>query len=203
MLAHLRNVHDDLATGVADGLGMPLPEAATPAVAPRTDLPPSDALSILKNGPDSFAGRKLGVLVTDGTDAAVLGAVRTAVADAGAVLETIAPVVGGVTLSDGSVLKADQLVDGGPSVLYDAVVLLPSAKGVAALAARSTAKDFVSDAFAHHKFIGYNTAAAPLLETAGVAALLDDGCLKVTKSAAAKFVRRCAALRYWERDVQP
>lgn len=203
MLAHLRNVHDDLATGVAAGLGMPLPEAATPAVEPRTDLPPSDALSILKNGPDSFAGRKLGVLVTDGTDAGVLEALRTAVADVGAVLETLAPVVGGVTLSDGSVLAADQAVDGGPSVLYDAVVLLPGAKAGAALAARSTAKDFVSDAFAHHKFIGYNAASAPLLEAAGVAALLDSGCIKMTKAAAARFVRRCAALRYWERDVQP
>ena len=203
MLAHLRNVHDDLATGVADGLGMPLPQAATPAVEPRTDLPPSDALSILKNGPKSFAGRKLGVLVTDGTDAAVLEGLRAAVTDVGAVLETIAPVVGGVTLSDGSVLAADQMVDGGPSVLYDAVVLLPGPKAVAALAARSTAKDFVSDAFAHHKFIGYNAASTALLEAAGVASLLDDGCIKVTKSAAAKFVRRCAALRYWERDVQP
>lgn len=133
----------------------------------------------------------------------MLEAVRAAVTDAGAVLETIAPVVGGVTLSDGSVLAADQMVDGGPSVLYDAVMLLPGAKGVAALAARSTAKDFVSDAFAHHKFIGYNTASTPLLEGAGVASLLDDGCIKVTRSGATKFVRRCAALRYWERAVQP
>ena len=203
VLAHLRNVHDDLATGVAEGLGMPLPEPATPAVEPRTDLPPSDALSILKKGPKSFAGRKLGVLVTDGTDAAVLEALRAAVTDVGAVLETIAPVVGGVTLSDGSLLAADQMIDGGPSVLYDAVVLLPGAKAVAALAARTTAKDFVSDAFAHRKFIGYNTASTPLLEAAGVASLLDEGCLKLSKAAAAKFIRRCAALRYWERDVQP
>jgi catalase len=203
MLAHLRNVHPDLATGVAEGLGMPLPEPATPAVEPRTDLPPSDALSILKKGPDSFAGRKLGVLVTDGTDAVVLEAVRAAVTEVGAVLETIAPVVGGVTLSDGSVLAADQMIDGGPSVLYDAVVLLPGATSVAALAGRSTAKDFVSDAFAHHKFIGHNTAAQPLLEAAGVAYLLDSGCVKITKSSVAKFVRTCGALRYWDRDVQP
>ena len=203
ILAHLRNVHDDLASGVAAGLGMPLPEAATPARQPLTDLPPSDALSILKKGPKSFGGRKLGVLVTDGTDAAVLQALTAAATEVGAVVETIAPVVGGVTLSDGSVLAADQMIDGGPSVLYDAVVLLPGAKAVAALAARSTAKDFVSDAFAHHKFIGYNGAATPLLEAAGVAALLDDGCIKLTKAAAPKFLKRCAALRYWERAVQP
>ncbi len=203
ILAHLLNVHPDLAEAVAQGLGMDLPEPATPAVPPRTDLPPSDALSILKKGPNSFAGRKLGVLVTNGTDAAVLKAVRDALVETHAVLETIAPVVGGVRLSDGSELFADQMIDGGPSVLYDAVVLLPSAREVQALASRSTAKDFVSDAFAHHKFIGYTTAAQPLLQAAGVADLLDAGCVKVTKSNAAKFVQTCGALRYWERDVQP
>lgn len=203
ILAHLLNVHEDLASAVAGGLGMPLPEAATPAVEPRTDLPPSDALSILKKGPGSFAGRKMGVLVSDGTDAAVLASLREALDDVGAVLETIAPVVGGVELSDGSTLVPDQMIDGGPSVLYDAVVLLPAAGAIAELAGRSTAQDFVSDAFAHHKFIGFNTASAPLLEAAGVADRLDDGCVKMTKAAAARFVRRCGALRYWDRDVQP
>jgi catalase len=33
------------------------------------DLPPSDALSIVKNGPTSFKGRKLGILLSDGADA--------------------------------------------------------------------------------------------------------------------------------------
>jgi len=203
MLAHLLNVHEDLATAVAQGLGMALPEPAVPAMAPRHDLPPSDALSILKKGPGSFAGRKMAVLVTDGTDAAVLKAVRDALIDVGAVMETIAPVVGGVRLSDGSEVLADQMVDGGPSVLYDAVMLLPEARAARALATRSTVKDFVSDAFAHHKFIGYNTASQPLLEAGGVADLLDSGCVKITKSSASKFVRMCGALRYWDRDVQP
>ena len=46
----------------------------SPARPPITDLPPSPALSIVANGPESFAGRKLGVLVTDGSDAAMLDA---------------------------------------------------------------------------------------------------------------------------------
>ena len=108
---------------------------------------------------------------------------------------TIAPVVGGVTLSDGSELLADQMVDGGPSVLYDAVILLPAAREARALATRSTVKDFVSDAFAHHKFIGHSTASQPLLEAAGVAGLLDSGCIKVTQSerrSSCGCVGRCA-----------
>ena len=43
---------------------------------PGMDLEPSPALSILKNGPKSFAGRKVGALVTDGVDAELLAALR-------------------------------------------------------------------------------------------------------------------------------
>ena len=76
MLGNLRNVHEDLAQAVADKLAMPLPEASEAAVPTRTDLPESPALSILLNGPESFAGRKLGVLVTNGSDKAVVRRAR-------------------------------------------------------------------------------------------------------------------------------
>ena len=65
---------------MASGLGIAkLPTAAHSAVPPRTDLAASDALSILKNPPGSFNGRKLGVLVTDGVDAKLLAALRECV----------------------------------------------------------------------------------------------------------------------------
>ena len=47
-----------------------LPPALAPAK-PPVDLPPSDALSILKQTPP-VTGRCLGVLVTDGADGAML-----------------------------------------------------------------------------------------------------------------------------------
>ena len=52
-------------------------------------------------------------------------------------------------------------------MLYDAVAILASAEGAAALAADPAAKDFVTDAHAHGKFIAYDPAAVPLLEAAG------------------------------------
>ena len=134
MVAGLRNVDEDLAQQVADGLGLDeLPEPVPAAREPMTDLAESPALSILRNGPDSFAGRKVGVLVTDGTDASALSELKSAAAGAEVNVELVAPVVGGVELSDGNTAAADQQVDGGPSVLYDAVVLLPSEAGVAEL----------------------------------------------------------------------
>ena len=122
---------------MAEGLGVArLPEALKPARPPLRDLAPSTALSIQLNGPSSFAGRKLGILVSDGTDARLLGALRQEAGEQGVTVNIVAPTVGGVELSDGKRVPADQKVDGGPSVLYDAVAVLVSVAGArAAIAA--------------------------------------------------------------------
>ena len=65
----------------------------------------------------SFAGRKLGVLITDGASAAVWGNVRRAFTNEKADLEIVALTIGGVTLDDGTELVAHQMLGGGPSVL--------------------------------------------------------------------------------------
>ena len=168
---------------------------------PSQPTPPADAagsrslpaLSIVENGPQRFEGRKLGILVTDGTDAALLKALKSALDKAGATFEIIAPKVGGVKASDGSWIEADQMIDGGPSVLYDAVALLPAAAAMDDLLQESTARDFVADAFAHCKFIGYVEAAVPLFEKAGIAAEdFDEGCIAMANAKDAKVVQRLA-----------
>src|SRR5690606_12988265 len=116
------------------------------------------------NAPGTFEGRKLGILVTDGTDAGLLKALTGAAKKAGANFEIIAPKVGGARLSDGSHVGAAQMIAGGPSVLYDAVAVLPSKEAMPDLIKEPTARDFVADAFAHCKFIGYVDAAMPLFE---------------------------------------
>ena len=92
-------------------------------------------------------------------------------------------------------------MNGGPSVLYDAVAILVSAEGAKLLANEATAKDFVADAFAHAKFIAYAEAAKPLLDKAGV--VPDDGviALKSAKDAAA-FIAQCRELRLWQREAR-
>ncbi len=89
--------------------------------------------------------------------------------------EIIAPKVGGVTASDGKFVEAHHMIDGGPSVLFDAVALLTSPEGIDDLVKEATARDFVADAFQHCKFIGYHESAVPLLQKAGVANALDEG----------------------------
>jgi catalase len=204
MVAGLRNVDEELAATVAEGLGLrEMPDAVDPARAPRADLPPSPALSIIEHGPDSFAGRKVGVLITNGADAETLAALRSAAAAEQAVVEIVAPAVGGVDASDGTRVRAKQQIDGAPSVLYDAVVILASPGGARALAARPPARDFVTDAVAHCKFIGYTSGASVLFEAAGLAADpsgLDEGFISLDDYPPAEFIARCRRLRHWDRQ---
>jgi catalase len=202
VVAHLRNIDDDLAAKVAEGLRLKkLPEPAPAAVPTRQDLEKSPALSLIQNGPESFAGRKVGALITDGADAGLIKALQKALADEGAMLKFVAPMVGGIEASDGSWIEADEQIDGGPSVLFDAVVLLPSTEGAKLLANEPTARDFVADAFAHLKFIGHVEAAKPLLEKASVQDDQDGGFVLLrAKADAQTFVTACRKVRFWERE---
>ncbi len=130
-MAHLRNIDEDLAKTVADGLRLKeMPKAAKAARPTIMDLAKSPKLSILLNGPESFKGRKIGVLVTDGVDGSLLAGLEEAVMAEGAMMEIVAPMIGGVKTSDGRWIKAKQKIDGGPSLLYDAVAVLTSKEGL-------------------------------------------------------------------------
>ena len=202
-VSHLINIDATLAVTVANGLGLALPDPAVAARAPITDLPASDKLSIVKNGPASFKGRKLGILLSDGADAAIFKALLKAVGAEGAVYEVIAPKIAGVTLSDGTTVAAKHKVDGGPSVLFDAVAIIVSADGATLLSLDAAAKDFATDAFAHCKYIGLSAEAEAIFAKAGIAEDLDEACLPLGKAADAQaFIEACRALRYWPRELK-
>ena len=203
MVSHLLNIDPALAGKVGAALGLPkMPKPAEAAVPTRQDLEAAPTLSIVENGPRRFEGRKLGILVTDGFDAAMLKALKTALTKAGAAFEVIAPRIGGARASDGTLAEADQMIGGGPSVLYDAVALLPSSDEIDGLVKESTARDFVADAFAHCKFIGYASAATPLFEKAGITeADYDEGIIPLTSAkSVAAFVGKLGQLRVWDRE---
>lgn len=200
MVSHLVNIHATLAGTVAEGLGIEVPEAAIAAQPTREDLEPSPALSIIKRGPKSFEGRKLGILLTDGADADIFEELVTAIEEAGGVYEVIAPKIAGATLSDGQLVAAKQKIDGGPSVLYDAVAILISEEGAALLSVDKPSKDFANDAFAHCKFIGYSDEALPFLQKAGIGDDLDEGCFALSEGVP-EFIDALAELRYWPREA--
>jgi catalase len=193
MLGHLLNIDLTLAKSVAAGLGVDdLPPAASAALPTREDLPRSDALSILKNPPASFAGRKIGVLISEGADSELIEALRAAVDSEGAVMELVGPRIGGVELSDGTRLPVHHKVDGGPSVVFDAVALVLADEGVLELTKLPAARDFVSDAYSHYKFIGFTEAALKLFQKVGLPDELDDGFLPLDGSPAVPTVDQIA-----------
>ena len=195
VLGNLRNVDEALAQRVADGMGAPLPEAAQPAVDP-VDLKASPALRIVGKYPETLKGRKVGVLVADGSDGAIVEAVKGVIEGDGGAVFIVAPKIGGAKLADGSLLAADGQLAGSPSVLFDAVAIILSDEACAKLLTESAAVDFVKDAFGHLKAIGHTPQAQPLLEKAGVNP--DEGVVDLTTSAQA-FLDP-ARTRQWDRE---
>jgi catalase len=118
-------------------------------------------------------GRTVGILIADGTPAAELDAVIAAVQKAKGKAVIIAPKVGGAKLADGEVRKADGQLAGSPSQIFDAIAIVLSEAGCAALMNEAAAVQFVMDAFGHLKAIGASGAAQPLLAKAAVE--VDDG----------------------------
>ena len=202
MVAHLRNIDNDLAKTVANELGMAEMPEPLKAAKPTLQLNESPALSILKNGPKSFAGRKVGVLVTDGVEDKLLEGLKGALKQEGAELVVIAPHVGKINTRSGASIPVDQKLEGAPSVLFDAVVLAIPEAAAEQISRKPAARDFVADALSHHKFIGYTTGAKALLKRAGGSEKPDDGMISLDNpDDCANFVSHCRKLRYWERDT--
>ena len=202
VLGRLDLVHKDLGWAVAEALGM-AGEAETlqPAVEPGT-MKPSPALSLIAKFPETLKGRKLGMLVTDGSEGNLVRAVAKAAKAEGAQFAVVAPKAGGITADDGSKIQADHALSSGPSLFFDAVIVAPSEKGVAALAREAAAVDWLRDAFGHLKVIGHVPAAASLFQKAGVAMDADEGTVGLSSKAGGlkTFVASARKHRIWVRE---
>lgn len=198
-VAGLRNVAEGLARAVAAGVGITeLPAPLAPAPEPAEEPAASAALSMLANGPDTFAGRSIGVLVTDGVDAAVLDELRSAAAAERATVDIIALGAGGVVADDGTQIEAKHKLNAAPSVLYDAVAVLAADRAAVDLADNAAAREFVVDAYTHGKFIGHDSAEA-LFDAAGLGDRMDNGFIPLGVVPATDYLQRCRQLRYWGR----
>jgi catalase len=195
MVGHLRNIEEDLAQRVADGLGLEtLPTAPKPA-APVQKLKPSPALQIIGKMKDTLQGRAIGILIADGSDGDLVKKIKRAAIEAGATVKIIAPKVGGAKLAGGSMMSADGQLAGMPSVLFDAVALILSEGGAKALLLESAAVDFVRDAFGHLKAIAADEGAKALLKAANIGK--DAGVVGANEENA--FIT-AAKTRQWKRE---
>ena len=193
MVGHLLHVDPGLAQRVAGGLGLAAMPKAPAAARPILDMAASPALQLIGKMLATLEGRAIGILIADGSDGALVATLKKAAIAAGASVKVIAPKVGGAALADGSRLAADGQLAGTPSVLFDAVAVILSDAGAAALAHEGAAIDFVRDAFGHLKAIDHGGQA--LLQKAGVEP--DDGVVNANDAVA--FIA-AAMTRQWRRE---
>ena len=213
MVAGLRNVAKELAQGVADGLGIELPEALPKLVkrSPKPEVRTSAALSLLaRPGQTGILTRRIAILVADGVAGRSVMAVHQALADQGAVPRIVGTKLGQVSSADSDPIEVEVSMETGPSVLYDALVLPDGEEGVTALSQSGHAMEFLKDQYRHCKPILVLGAGNALLEIAGIAALLspgktDGGILRFdgvdTDAALEAFAQAIMKHRIFERET--
>jgi catalase len=194
----LRNVSDELAKAVADGLGIALPKPMPRLVdPPEVEVEQSPALSLtFRPGDGSIRGRKVGVLLGAGADLNAVLDVQNGLTARGAVVRLIAARLGAIGGKKNSV-EVDGTFETMPSVVFDAVVV-PG--GGADLATLGHAVEFVKDQYRHCKPLLLLGDAQKLADAAGVKP--DAGDWAVTRELKA-FMRAVGRHRNWERATDP
>ena len=203
MLGHLGLIEPELGERVAAAMGMEgQADDITPAVEPRDDLPPSPPLSLIAKAPATIKGRTLAAMITDGFDGKLLAGLTAALKREGAALKLVSPKIGPVKDASGGRHEPDMTIDGGPSVLFDACVLLPSEDGAQELLGMAAAINWIRDAFGHLKAIAYVEEALPLLDKAAVEPDVDLGVIDLggNKKGIDGFIAAAKKHRIWDRE---
>lgn len=210
VLAQLANVHDDLVTRVADGLGMDVPEPLPLIGRPRQpEVTTSPALSLFaRPGDGRIITRKIAILIAAGVDEEGVSAIQGALLDGGAIPLLIAVRFGQVESSTGEALQADGTFETMPSCTFDAVVIPDGPESAQALSELGQAVEFVKDQYRHCKAILAIGAGKALLDVAGIQTKGRDSALMVTKAeeslATTKaFIAAVAKHRNWDRATDP
>ncbi|MEO8275948.1 MAG: catalase [Thermoanaerobaculia bacterium] len=202
-LSMLRNVSEDLAAQVAEGLGMPLPKPMplliTPAVA---EVGESAALSLTaRPGPGDIRGRKIAILVAKGVDGPGVERIQKTLRSAGAQPLLIGARLGRLTTVKGGSIEVEVTFETRPSVLFDAAVLPGGKASAEALSASGQAREFLKDQYRHCKPILIMGEGVVTATAAGIP--LDDSADWAIVREMKAFVSALGRHRNWERATDP
>jgi catalase len=216
VVAQLRNVSEDLAQAVADGLGMadlpdPLPKVLKRALKP--EVRSSKALSLLaRPGAVGIKTRRVAVIVADGVSADAALRIHEDLAAQGAVPRFVGVKMGRVESDAGEPIEIEVSMEAAPSVVWDAMIVLDGEGAADALVASGQAVEFLRDQYRHCKPILLLGAARRLLDEAGIEPELhsgeaDPGLLLFdgdeVEAAAAAFAEALTRHRHFERETDP
>jgi catalase len=155
VVAQLRNVAEELAQGVAEGLGMealpePLPRALRRT--PKPEVTTSPALSLFaRPGNAGVRTRRVAILVADGVDGQAAMGIHQRLTDEGAVPRFVGEKLGRVRSENTEPVEIEITMEAAPAVLWDALVL-PGGEALAeTLAESGHALEFLKDQYRHCK----------------------------------------------------
>ena len=209
VLSMLLNVSEELAAGVANGLGMPLPAAMPKALdeVPTPEVTQSPALSLTaRPGKGGVRTRKVAILVADGADGEQIATLQRKLLDAGAIGRLVGPRVGPFATKTGEPMEADASFENEPGILFDGLVIPGGAASVATLAADGRVVEHVKDQYRHGKTVMAVAEARAIFDACGVDAGRDPGVLmmaKIDSGAAARFIAALGRHRHPDRETDP
>ena len=178
MVSSLLNVSKELATGLADDLGIDLPEPMPRALktAPKAEITASPALSLQAlPGDGGVATRRIAILLADGIESEPITDLIEALTGAGAVTRLLGSRLGAVRSEDGEPLEIDATLENSPAVLFDALVLPSGTEAVDALCLDGRTLEFVKDQYRHCKTILALGDSSRILGKAGIPLTLSSG----------------------------
>ncbi len=209
VVSMLRNVSDVLASAVAKGLGMELPEPMPRIfqgeVQPEVAVSP--ALSMLaRPGEGGIRSRRIAVLLADGSRLAEALAIHEALTAQGAMVRLMGPHVGKLLGEDGDSIDADASLENEPGVLFDALAVVGGDAAVQTLVGDVRALEHVRDAYRHGKpllFVSEGRKVWDALGLAQVDVANDPGLVFAAgtgESELATFAQAIVAPRTFERE---
>jgi catalase len=231
ILVQLSQVDADLASRVAQGLGMAVPSAegvqlnmgygadANPAdvqSAPaKAGIGSDSALSMspdskINAGKTSIKTRHVAILATDGADVAAIGELMKALMDQGAQTAIVATHLGTLKGKDGHELLVNWTFQSTSSTLFDAVYVAGGAASVQTLKQDADAVRFVNEAYRHCKPLAASAEGVELLKAAAYPGAEDiiggDGVVTSPDNKVAElaknFSQAIAYHRFWSRELK-
>ncbi|TLV01503.1 catalase [Dyadobacter luticola] len=228
MLGILSMIDSGLATQVAFKLRLPVPEdpelpmnRSIPADADPADYDPevkepsiasSAALSMANQPKDSIETRKIAFLAADGVDGTALQTVKSALENAGAVVEVISTRQNYLLSEANEQILVNHSLLTAASVLYDAVYVPGGTNSVAEIAADADGVHFLNEAFKHCKAIAADAGATQVIEATNFAKKVPDSFddetvlmegIVISEDPAQLsewFIKAIAQHRFWDRE---
>ena len=216
VVAQLRNVAEELAGAVADGLGIsklpdPLPKAI--ARTPNPEVRSSQMLSLFaRPGTSGIRGGRIAILVAQGVDEKVAKAVHSTLAREGAVPRFVGIKLGPVRSAAGASVDVEVSIETAPSVVWDAMIVPDGTAATQCLGQSGHAMEFLKDQYRHCKPILVMGSASALIDQAGIPRALpsgdaDPGLLRfeagAMDSALPAFIAALKRHRHFERETDP